>query len=75
MKLFGRAKKAPTPKDSIQKLRETLEMLEKREEFLQKKMDREIVIAKQNATKNKRGLFKISLPPNDEHNNVVTFTL
>jgi len=37
MNLFGKAKKAPTAKDSIMKLRETIEMLEKRETYLQKK--------------------------------------
>jgi charged multivesicular body protein 4 len=56
MQLFGRAKKAaaPSPKDSIVRLRETLEMLEKREKFLQGKIDNELKIAKANATKNKR---------------------
>jgi len=38
MNLFGKAKKAPTAKDSIMKLRETIEMLEKRETYLQKKL-------------------------------------
>ncbi|KAG0230031.1 ESCRT-III subunit protein snf7 [Actinomortierella wolfii] len=55
MKLFsglGRAK--PTPKDSIVQLRETLQMLEKRETFLQAKVDNELKIAKANATKNRR---------------------
>ncbi len=55
MQLFGRAKKAaPTAKDSIIKMRETLEMLEKREKFLQGKIDNELKIAKANAAKNKR---------------------
>ncbi|KAF9974772.1 ESCRT-III subunit protein snf7 [Actinomortierella ambigua] len=55
MKLFsglGRAK--PTPKDSIVQLRETLQMLEKREQYLQTKVDNEVNIAKANAQKNRR---------------------
>jgi charged multivesicular body protein 4 len=55
MNLFGKAKKAPTAKDSIMKLRETIEMLEKRETYLQKKIDHELEEAKKNAAKNKRG--------------------
>jgi len=55
MNLFGKAKKGPTTKDSIMKLRETIEMLEKRESYLQKKIDHELEEAKKNATKNKRG--------------------
>jgi len=55
MPLFGRKKKAPPPKESIAKLRETLEMLEKREQFLQKKMDKEVGEAKKfMQQKNKR---------------------
>jgi len=46
MNLFGKAKKAPTAKDSIMKLRETIEMLEKRETYLQKKIDHELEEAK-----------------------------
>jgi charged multivesicular body protein 4 len=55
MRLFGRKKPTPTPQDSIHKLRETIEMLTKREEFLEKKIEKELQIAKQNASKNKRG--------------------
>jgi charged multivesicular body protein 4 len=54
MRLFGRKKPTPTPQDSIHKLRETIEMLTKREEFLEKKIEKELQIAKQNASKNKR---------------------
>jgi len=55
MPLFGRKKKSPPPKESIAKLRETLDMLEKREQFLQKKMDKEIAEAKKfMQQKNKR---------------------
>lgn len=56
-KLFGGKKdeKAPTTGEAIQKLRETEEMLIKKQEFLEKKIDVEIVTAKKNAAKNKRG--------------------
>jgi len=39
MPLFGKKKSAPPPKESIAKLRETLDLLEKRQQFLQKKID------------------------------------
>jgi len=55
MPLFGKKKQAPPPKESIAKLRETLDMLEKREQFLQKKMDKEVGEAKKYMQqKNKR---------------------
>jgi len=55
MPLFGKKKTAPPPKESISKLRETLDMLEKREQFLQKKMDKEVADAKKfMQQKNKR---------------------
>lgn len=44
-----------TSADAIQKLREVEEMLIKKQEFLEKKVDTEIDIAKKNGTKNKRG--------------------
>jgi len=55
MNLFGRAAQKPTPQDSIMKLKNTLELLEKREKFLELKVEKEIAEAKKNATKNKRG--------------------
>jgi len=57
MKLFGKAKKAPSAKESIARLKDTIEMLEKREAYLQKKIEREITIAKQNGTKNKKSCY------------------
>lgn len=41
MKLFGKSK-APPPKESLAQLRNSVSMLEKREEFLQKKADQEV---------------------------------
>ncbi|KAJ3259085.1 ESCRT-III subunit protein snf7 [Boothiomyces macroporosus] len=55
MNLFGKAKQTQAnPKDAIIKLRESLEMLEKREKYLETKIQQELKMAKANATKNKR---------------------
>ncbi|CAG9568536.1 unnamed protein product [Danaus chrysippus] len=55
-KLFGGKKeeKGPTTHEAIQKLRETEELLIKKQEFLEKKIEIEIQTAKKNGTKNKR---------------------
>lgn len=63
MNLFGKAKASTsTPKDAIIKLRESLEMLEKREKYLDQKVQAELKVAKANATKNKRGLLPMMDP-------------
>lgn len=55
-KLFGAKKvETPTTGDAIQKLRETENMLIKKQEFLETKISQEIEIAKKNGTQNKRG--------------------
>lgn len=55
-KMFGKKEdKAPTTGEAIQKLRETEEMLNKKQSFLETKIDQEILTAKKNASKNKRG--------------------
>lgn len=56
-KMFGGGKgaKPPTTGEAIQKLRETEEMLIKKQDFLEKKIQDELKVAKQNGTKNKRG--------------------
>ncbi|KAJ6249732.1 charged multivesicular body protein 4c [Anaeramoeba flamelloides] len=60
MNLFGKKKKkkgkntTETTKNSIIQLRETLNMLEKRENYLEKKIETELQHAKKNATKNRR---------------------
>ena len=51
----GKGGKGPSPQEAIQKLRETEEMLTKKQEFLEKKIDQELLTAKKNGTKNKRG--------------------
>lgn len=54
-KMFGKKEeKAPTTGEAIQKLRETEDMLIKKQEFLESKIDQEIAIAKKNASKNRR---------------------
>lgn len=56
-KLFGGKKeeKGPTTHEAIQKLRETEELLLKKQEFLEKKIDVEVQTARKHGTKNKRG--------------------
>ncbi|KAJ2937793.1 hypothetical protein O0L34_g18573 [Tuta absoluta] len=55
-KIFGGKKeeKAPTTHEAIQKLRETEELLVKKQDFLEKKIELEIQTARKNGTKNKR---------------------
>lgn len=55
-KMFGGKKETTmTTGEAIQNLRETENMLNKKQEFLEKKIEQEIEIAKKNGTKNKRG--------------------
>lgn len=59
-KLFGAGggkagKGGPTPQDAIQRLRDTEEMLSKKQEFLETKIEQELTAAKKHGTKNKRG--------------------
>lgn len=61
-KLFGgggKGGKAPTPQEAVQRLRETEEMLAKKQDFLEKKIEQELLTAKKNGTKNKRGEEKL----------------
>lgn len=48
----------PTPAQAIQKLRETEDMLIKKQEFLEKKVDAELATAKKFGTKNKRAALQ-----------------
>lgn len=60
-KLFGgggKAGKAATPQEAIQKLRETEAMLTKKQEFLEQKISAELLTAKKNGTKNKRAALQ-----------------
>lgn len=55
-KMFGGKKEAPqTTGEAIQNLRETENMLIKKQELLEQKIEQEIQTAKKNGTKNKRG--------------------
>ncbi|XP_052230732.1 charged multivesicular body protein 4b-like [Dreissena polymorpha] len=56
-KVFGsgqKGEKEPTPQEAIQRLRGIEEMLVKKSDFLEKKVESELAIAKKNGTKNKR---------------------
>jgi len=56
--IFGKKKQGevPTTQEAIQKLKSTEELLQKKSDFLEKKIQAELVVAKQNASKNKRGM-------------------
>lgn len=57
--MFGKkGSKGPTPQEAIQRLRETEEILQKKSDFLEKKIEQEIIEAKKNGTKNKRGAIQ-----------------
>jgi charged multivesicular body protein 4A/B len=57
MRLFGRtaAPREPSTPEAIQRLRDALALLEKRDALLQGKIDREVAFARDNATRNRRG--------------------
>ena len=60
--LFGMGSKGEKPlttSQAIQKLRETEDMLMKKQEFLEKKIEQEVDTAKKNGTKNKRGTVNV----------------
>jgi len=63
-KMFGGKKEvAPTTGEAIQKLRETENMLIKKQEFLEAKIEDELNIARKNASKNKRGMRGVRRGP------------
>ncbi|KAJ8681144.1 hypothetical protein QAD02_016931 [Eretmocerus hayati] len=59
-KVFGGKKgaAAPTTAEAIQKLRETEELLVKKQDFLESKIEQEIQTARKNGTKNKRAAIQ-----------------
>ncbi|XP_012274092.1 charged multivesicular body protein 4c [Orussus abietinus] len=59
-KVFGGKKEpvAPSTAEAIQKLRETEEMLIKKQDFLESKIELEIQVARKNGTKNKRAAIQ-----------------
>lgn len=60
-KLFGGGKKPDNSGESIQKLRDLEDVHRRKSEYLEKKIEDELKIAKENSQKNKRG--KISIFP------------
>ena len=57
-RLFGSGKKGdggPSPQVAIEKLRNTEEMLNKKSEYLERKIQEQIALAKKHGMKNKRG--------------------
>ncbi|CAN9512630.1 unnamed protein product [Ophioblennius macclurei] len=61
-KLFGggggKSGKPPTAQEAIGRLRDTEEMLAKKQDFLEKKIEQELLTAKRNGTKNKRAALQ-----------------
>lgn len=60
--LFKQAKSAPSPADTLKRLREVLDTLEKRETFLGNKIELEREKAKKLATSNKKGMSSTGFP-------------
>ena len=56
-RIFGSGKtgELPSPQQAIQKLRETEEMLSKKSDLLEKRIEEELTAAKKHGMKNKRG--------------------
>lgn len=52
-----RSKGGPSPQEAIHKLRETEEMLTKKQDYLEKRIEQELGNARKHGTKNKRGMF------------------
>lgn len=65
MSYFGAGRKDPkeTARDAIVGLRQQLQMIEKKEEYLQKKIDEEVKKAKANVVSNKAGEFPSCFQP------------
>ncbi|XP_032407451.1 charged multivesicular body protein 4c [Xiphophorus hellerii] len=53
-----RSKGGPSPQEAIHRLRETEEMLTKKQEYLEKRIEQEIATAKKHGTKNKRAALQ-----------------
>uniref|UniRef100_A0AAQ5WZ01 Uncharacterized protein n=1 Tax=Amphiprion ocellaris TaxID=80972 RepID=A0AAQ5WZ01_AMPOC len=56
-----RSRGGPSAQEAIHKLRETEEMLTKKQDYLEKRIEQELAIAKKHGTKNKRELSKYIL--------------
>ena len=62
-KIFGKSnsEKTPTPQEAIQKLLEIEELMTKRQDVLEKKINDELNTARTNGIKNKRCLIKFKI--------------
>ena len=60
-KIFGnknsKSNETPSPQEAIQRIREVEELLEKRSALIEKKIEEQVNIARENGIKNKRRLF------------------
>jgi len=57
-KIFSSGKKGEcvqSPSEAVQRLREVEEMLQKKSDFLEQKIEQEVSVAKKNSSKNKQG--------------------
>jgi charged multivesicular body protein 4A/B len=63
----GRRDPKQSARDAIVTLRQQLQMIEKKEEYLQKKIDEELKKAKTNAVSNKAGMKHPGLVPCNRH--------
>lgn len=52
--LFAKKEKPPTPQEAIQKIREVEDLLNKKSQYLEKKIEDELDVARKHGTKNKR---------------------
>lgn len=54
----SRARAAPSPQEALARLRETEEMLAKKQEYLENRIQRELALAKKHGSQNKRGRLR-----------------
>ena len=55
----SKSRAAPSPQEALARLRETEEMLSKKQEYLENRIQRELALAKKHGTQNKRGRLGI----------------
>lgn len=51
----SKSRAAPSPQEALARLRETEEMLSKKQEYLENRIQRELTLARKHGTQNKRG--------------------
>lgn len=76
-KMFGGGKKETTinTSEAIQNLRDTENLLIKKQEYLEKKVEQEIETAKKNGVKNKRGEHNVNCHQVDDRTMCTTCTV